>query len=435
MIETITPAGCGSRNRYRLALAAFAAGALVASALLGALLGLFGEAIGAGRAVLLVAAIAGLGAAREAGLARFSLPQVRRQVPERWHFELPLPLWSAGYGAGLGLGFLTFQPVATFWVAVAAALALGRPLAAAACFSLYGLGRALMVAVPRRPDRDVTGVVERLLARGTLVRRLNALALAACAVLLVAAPAAGAEDLPLGAGDELDPARSGRVVAYTKRASGVTSVVVRVSAQEEHTYPGRSPSLDGALLAYADGRSVRVIRWETGQEVARIADASRPALEWPRVVFRRDYPDGTKRLYVRNLQTGVRWRLAAARARVDIGRATIAAGRIAWHVAGRRGSAITVHLLADARKYTFRRSRIALLAYPSLSSRYVAWVEQYARRTYFRIRRFGASRTYTLAVSRRRDVRFWTTALAGRSAYVTRWNTRTPAAVIARSTF
>src|SRR5918998_3291909 len=115
MIETITPAGCGGRNRYRLALALFTLGALGAAATVGAALGLLGGALGAPRAVLAVAILAALGAAREAGILRVPLPQVRFQVPERWHRDLPLPVWTVGYGAGLGIGFATFQPVATFW--------------------------------------------------------------------------------------------------------------------------------------------------------------------------------------------------------------------------------------------------------------------------------------------------------------------------------
>ena len=39
MVETITPAGCGSRRRYRIALALFALAAVLASAALGALPG------------------------------------------------------------------------------------------------------------------------------------------------------------------------------------------------------------------------------------------------------------------------------------------------------------------------------------------------------------------------------------------------------------
>ena len=127
MVETFTPAVCGSRSRQRLAIALFALAALVASAVLGATLGFVGSLVGTRPALIAAAALAFLAALREAGILRLPLPQSRRQVPERWQYELPLPLWSAGYGAGLGLGFLTFQPVATFWVACAAALALGKP--------------------------------------------------------------------------------------------------------------------------------------------------------------------------------------------------------------------------------------------------------------------------------------------------------------------
>src|ERR671939_27046 len=127
MVETFTPAVCGSRRRQRLALIGFALGAQVA---------------------LVAAGVALVAAAREAGLVSLPLPQLRRQVPERWRCELPLPVWSVGYGAGLGAGFLTFQPVATFWIACAAAVALGRPPVAAVCFALYGAGRAVMTVWP-----------------------------------------------------------------------------------------------------------------------------------------------------------------------------------------------------------------------------------------------------------------------------------------------
>src|SRR5690349_14237452 len=100
MIDTITPAGCGGRHRRLAALAAFAAGAVLAAAGLGAALGGLGALAGAdARAVgLAVVALAGLAAAREAGLVRLPLPQVRRQVPERWRREWPLGAWSAAYG-------------------------------------------------------------------------------------------------------------------------------------------------------------------------------------------------------------------------------------------------------------------------------------------------------------------------------------------------
>ena len=169
MVETFTPAVCGSRTRQRLALVLFAGGAVLASAALGAALGFAGSLVGTRPALIAAATLAFLAALREAGVLSVPVPQSRRQVPERWQYELPLPLWSAGYGAGLGIGFLTFQPVATFWVACAAALALGRPLLAAACFALYGVGRTLMATWPRRREPSGPAAVERVPGEDTRV--------------------------------------------------------------------------------------------------------------------------------------------------------------------------------------------------------------------------------------------------------------------------
>jgi len=195
MLETFTPAVCGSRKRQIVAQVIFTMTAVATAAALGLALGLAGELLGAKHAVLAAASLALVAAAREAGLVRFPLPQARRQVPERWRFELPLPLWASGYGAGLGAGFFTFQPVSTFWVACAGALALARPLPAALCFSLYGAGRAAMVVWPRRRAADPTAAVERLTRRRGALLRANALALVACAILLALAPAAGGATL------------------------------------------------------------------------------------------------------------------------------------------------------------------------------------------------------------------------------------------------
>ena len=191
MVETITPDVCGSRRRQAGALLFFGLGALAASACLGALLGVIGSLVGAW-ALPVAAVLALVGAAREGGFARVPLPQSRRQVPEPWRFRLPLPAWAAGYGAGLGLGFLTYQPVATFWVACAAAVALGRPLAGAVCFAAYGAGRSLLLLLPLRRGSDATAIVEALAGRRRGVLRVNAVALLVCAELLPA-PASDGE--------------------------------------------------------------------------------------------------------------------------------------------------------------------------------------------------------------------------------------------------
>src|SRR5918999_975321 len=222
MVETFTPAVCGSRKRQRLALLGFAAGALAASALVGAALGALGGLLGLELA-LLAAGLALLAAAREAGALRVPIPQSRGQVPERWRAVLPLPVWSVGYGAGLGAGFLTFQPVSTFWVACAAAVALGRPGPAAACFVAYGAGRTAMAVLPRRGKEDATAAVEALVRRRRLLAGANVGALLVCAALL-SAPSAGAATT---VGRGFDPSARGSVLARARMESSGPRVVVQ----------------------------------------------------------------------------------------------------------------------------------------------------------------------------------------------------------------
>ena len=423
MIETITPAVCGSRRRHRIAVAAFTAGALAAAALLGAALGLVGSLLGARDAVLAVAALAAIAAARELGLVRLPLPQARLQVPERWHHDLPLPLWATGYGAGLGLGVATYQPVATFWVACAAAVALARPLPAALAFSLHGAGRALMVALPKRGERHPTAAVERLARRRPALVRANGVALAVCAVVLATAPAAGAVPLLLGPGSQLDPAPSGEVLAYTQRDGTESSVAVRVSPTDAVLYPRAwSPSLHRDVLAYADEDGVRVVRWRTGVQIARIAGAKWPALAWPWLAYRIDTMDGSRTLRLRNVETGSDRLIARVGAWMDMGRPSLRAGRVAWSVTGDTGSRIGLYTIATGGRTVVVRSKIALLSFPTLTASWIAWVEQRSRSSYFRLRRLDEPGVRTLARTFGPEELFWTTGLAGRSAYVTVWH-------------
>jgi hypothetical protein len=426
MIETITPAVCGSRKRQRLALALFGAGATAAAAALGAALALVGAAAGGRGALLAVAALAALAALRELALLRVPLPQARFQVPERWRSELPLPLWATGYGAGLGVGVATYQPVATFWVACAAAIALARPAPAAACFALYGLGRAGMVAVPALRRGDPADRIERLVGRRAAVGRVNGLALAAVALVLVLAPAAGGQPapIPVDGGNQLDPSVSEGVVAFSRRFGEDTVVV---GASHGVSFRGRAPALDGPLLAYEDGGGVRLVRWRDESEVARVPSASKPALDWPWLAYRTDGYDGGRELWLTNLTTGRLELLASARPGIDLGRPSLAGGRVAWHVAGPGTSRIDLYTLATRKRSVFARSRIALLSHPALGSGRVLWVDSRQGVSRLRVRRLDVARprTVTLARTWTRNERFWTTALAGRSAYVTRWDAAT----------
>jgi hypothetical protein len=435
MVETFTPAVCGSRSRQRLAAAFFALGALVASAALGAALGFLGGLVGTRPALVGAAALALLAALRELGLLRLPVPQARRQVPERWRNELPLPAWSAGYGAGLGVGFLTFQPVATFWVACAAALALGRPLLAAACFALYGAGRAFMAVWPRRLEPDGAAAVERLVGHTTFMSRANAAVLVLAVVLLAVAPAAGAAVVSLGRG--FDPAADGDTLARARMSAGTIEVVVAPPAPDPAVpvSPADAPALDGNLLAYVDDQGIKVIDWQTNHQVAKIDGAvSDPALDWPNIAYLRD--DGSQeQLILEDLSSSQVRQVASAGSGDDLGRPSLRGGRLAWHRIRHRDSAVFVLDIGTWTRHAIVRTKIWMESNPALIASRIVWVEQRPAGSYLRLRRFGHSGTRTLMHVDGRKTFLWTTALAGRTAYVTKWTPSAGRSALLRVTF
>lgn len=81
------------------------------------------------------------------------------------------------------------------------------------------------------------------------------------------------------------------------------------------------------------------------------------------------------------------------------------------------------------------RTEIFLLAHPAVTGRRIVWIEQRSGRAYLRTLRFGQTRVETLWSLRRRSQAFWSTALEGRSAVVTRWYPATGGAALFRIDF
>src|SRR5918996_1826381 len=417
MLETFTPAVCGSRKRQIVAQGLFAGAALATAAALGLVLGFAGSLLGAERAVLAAAALALVAAAREAGLLRFPLPQARRQVPERWRFELPLPVWATGYGAGLGAGFFTFQPVSTFWVACAGAVALASPVTAALCLSLYGAGRALMVVWPRRRAIDPTAAVERLAGRRGALLRANAVALVACGILLAVAPAAGGAVRV--ARSAYDPSVHRGVLAFATQGG---NVVVRRPGRSNAVFRrGSEPSIFRQYVAYRDAAGIRIVRWTDGAQIARVnyVGASKPALQWPLLAFVRP-AGGYERLILRNFRTGRATGHARVAARHGLGRPSLRNGKLAWHVTSRSLSRVFVKTLASGRTRTVAKSRVALLANPSVSGWRMVWTDTRFGSSSLRLGWVARSGARTVARVRSRTRTHWTTSLESRVAYATR---------------
>jgi hypothetical protein len=186
MVETLAPQGYAGRMRVTIAACAtFAAGALAGGAITFGGLALLGQAVGAS-APAVAAAVALAAAIGEARGARI-VPQVRRQVPESWRRRLPVPLAAGLYGVLLGLGFTTFILTFAVWALAGVSVALGDPALGLAIGLAFGAGRLLPVSVlaPAGGGALHAAMAERPRILRSL-RAIDAVALTACAVALVA---------------------------------------------------------------------------------------------------------------------------------------------------------------------------------------------------------------------------------------------------------
>ncbi|MGH3034207.1 MAG: hypothetical protein ACRDON_06565, partial [Gaiellaceae bacterium] len=258
--------------------------------------------------------------------------------------------------------------------------------------------------------------------------RANVLALAACGALLALAPAAQGARVASG----LDPTVSGGVLAWGRQDG---SLVVRPPGGPDRTYTGAEPALDGEYLAYRNENGIRIVRWQGGDPVAQVdGNVSLPALDWPRVAFvRRDATH--KRLVVRNLQTGSHRVYASTALSVDLGRPSLRHGKLAWHVATRGSSRISLLTLSTGRRRTVARSKVNLLCNPAVYSSRILWVEARSGVSRVKLGWAGGGPVRTIGRINGRDLNYWTTALGSGVAYTTRWTMSTGVASVYRNGF
>ncbi len=167
MVETIAPVVYGRPRDYRIAIALHVLAATAAAALFGGILGGIGLALGASWIAgvwIFVAIVGTLYAARE--LAGLPLPLFDRkqQVPDWWRTFYPPLVAALLYGAGLGIGFLTFLRHGTFVVVSTIAVTGGDPLLGALVTAPFGLARGLSVLAGSRArtEDDSSLLVARL---------------------------------------------------------------------------------------------------------------------------------------------------------------------------------------------------------------------------------------------------------------------------------
>jgi len=199
MVETITPVVYGGRARWAGAVGVHAAGAAMTAAVFGAALGWLGGALGApfGRAgVALIALAALVYAAGTLPWVRVPVPALRRQVPDWWRTFYPPFVTSFLYGAGLGIGFLTFLPTGALVVVSLAAVLSGSAVTGAALVGVFGAARGLSAITAWRVATPQAGrdLVERL-STGSRAARLGVAAASLAAVTVAALMAIpGSED-------------------------------------------------------------------------------------------------------------------------------------------------------------------------------------------------------------------------------------------------
>jgi hypothetical protein len=206
MVETISPVGYGGRrSRWLGAVALHALGATAAAAGFGAALGWVGSRLGSSWGpvgVGLVGVVAATYVAREAFGLPVPVPAAGRQVPDWWRSFFSWRSAALLYGAGLGIGFLTFLANGGLAVVAVAAVAAGRPTVGAMLMAAFGLARGLspLIAWPVGSGEAGTALVDRLASSDPRSWRwLNAGALVLVAVASVAVLPRVAAAAPQGA--------------------------------------------------------------------------------------------------------------------------------------------------------------------------------------------------------------------------------------------
>jgi hypothetical protein len=392
MVETLAPDGYAGRLRTTLvACATFTAGALAGGVATFGGLSLLGEALGAGgaAAVAVAAAIALAAAVGEARGARI-VPQVRRQVPESWRRVLPVPLAAGLYGVLLGLGFTTFILSFAVWALAGVSVALGDPALGVLVGLGFGAGRALPVVALAPLARTAFGIdahaamaEQPRILRG--LRAADALALAACAAVLWAAPARAADVFSTPA---TDPSVDTGVVAW--QVPGGSGMLVRNGAREPA--PGSKPAVGGGKLAWIQGDAIEVRSQADPLFALTIpapgADAVAVSAGWLAWRSRAGEEDVLTAVPFDPAQGGARV-VDRRSAPVQLGRPALGVDRLLFHVAGSDSSRIDEVVLPSGRRQVLRRQARALLLNPSARGEALLYVRSTRTRQQLR---YGALR-------------------------------------------
>jgi hypothetical protein len=339
---------------------------------------------------------------------------------------MPMPVAAGLYGVLLGLGFTTF--VLTFGVFALAgiAFAVGDPSVGVAVGLVFGLGRALPIAlVAPIADRDRgIRITEAMAGRPGIYRGFrfgDGLALlAAAAALVVAAPAGAAhtESNPAA-----DPSVGGSEVAF-QRPDG--SGFIRRGG-DDVALPGHDPALGDGRVAVIAAGEIRILSAkdlnQTGRLPAPGADAVAISRRWVVWRARRHGRDFMRARSVANPgDPGPQKSVGSAGHRAQLGRPSLEDNRLVYARANPNENVIVRRLLGAKRrrhaKSTLLHSRSEGLSNPSLRGSSLLYVRSSARADRLKIASVGGHGAGRTLLSRETGT-LWSTALSEKRAYVT----------------
>lgn len=293
-------------------------------------------------------------------------PQIRRQVPERWRWTMPLPLACGLYGVLLGLGFTTFVLTFAVWALAgvaftAASLPLGILVGTA-----FGVGRALPIVwmAPGLRSGNGARALDGIASEPRLwlgLRRLDALGLTLCAVFLSGASASAATFARA-----TDPSAAGESLVW-QQVNGPGMLLLPSGAT--NVLPGTYPALGGSLIAWQNNGQLTVADSVSMAPTLTLAVANLDAMavsnSW---VIYRDQGEGAENLIgISLLDPANRLYIAGSRSRGQIGRPSLDGSSVVFAVDTQRQSTIEMVELATGARRTLRSSGSgAALTNPSI---------------------------------------------------------------------
>ncbi|HEV7941968.1 MAG TPA: hypothetical protein VGP17_04110 [Solirubrobacteraceae bacterium] len=168
MLASLTPIAERARgSSWRVTTMAFAVGAIAAGTLGGTVLGAVGSLLpGSGWRAPVVLAVLLAALIIDATPLRRRMPLTKRQVNEDWMAHYRGWVYGFGFGAQLGLGFITLVACAAIYATFAIELLSGSIWAGAAIGAVFGASKATTL-LPTRHARDPDSLMalhRRLLA-------------------------------------------------------------------------------------------------------------------------------------------------------------------------------------------------------------------------------------------------------------------------------